>query len=229
MTILSLKNVVYTNKRSDITILNDVTIDFLPGKVYGILGKSGAGKSTLLALLAGLDLADSGNIYFNSKNLVDVDRDSYRREELGIIFQRFNLLTNSSVLNTLQMSLGRVEKSKKNKQFFYDSLKKIGLGEKVAHQKVKKLSTSNRQRIYLVNALINDPKIILIDEPAEALSELSLEMVMSFLRIYAKSENKCIILSSQVKTIAENVDELWGLNGGKLSFIKDNAGKLADS
>lgn len=229
MTILSLKNVVYTNKRSDITILNDVTIDFLPGKIYGILGKSGAGKSTLLALLAGLETVTTGQIYFEDQDLTSLDRDTYRREELGTIFQRFNLLTNGSVLDALQMSLGRIDERRKNKQFFYNSLKKAGLDEKVAHQKVKKLSISNQQRIYLVNALINDPKIILIDEPAEALSELSLEMVMCFLRLYAKNENKCIIISSQVKTIADDVDELWGLNGGKLSFIKDNTEKLVGS
>lgn len=229
MTILSLKNVVYTNKRSDITILNDLTIDFLPGKIYGILGKSGAGKSTLLALLAGLETATSGKIYFEDQDLTSIDRDAYRREELGTIFQRFNLLTNGTVLDALQMSVGRTDKSRKNKRFLYNSLKKVGLDEKVAHQKVKKLSNSNQQRIYLINALINDPKIILIDEPAEALSELSLEMVMCFLRIYAKNENKCIIISSKGKTIADDVDELWGLNGGKLSFIKDNMVKLADA
>lgn len=84
------------------------------------------------------------------------------------------------------------------------------------------MSIANQQRIYLAKALINDPEIVLIDEPAVTLSELSLEMIMEYIRIYAKNENKCIIISSQSKVIAEYVDELWGLNGGKLSFIKDN-------
>ena len=74
----------------------------------------------------------------------------------------------------------------------------------------------------MAQAVIKDPKIVLIDEPIESLSELSLEMVMEYIRIYAKNENKCVIISSRSKAIAEHVDELWGLNGGKLSFIKDN-------
>lgn len=218
--ILSLKNIVYTNKKNNVTVLDDTTIDFSLGKVYGILGKSGGGKTTLLALIAGLDKLDSGTIFYKNQNVEKIDRDNYRRHEIGTVFQQYNVLSNETALANLNLSASSAVAH--GNGYFYDALKKVGIDEKVARQKLKKLSIANQQRIYLAKALINDPEIVLIDEPAVTLSELSLEMIMEYIRIYAKNENKCIIISSQSKMIAEYVDELWGLNGGKLSFIKDN-------
>ncbi|WP_249921848.1 ATP-binding cassette domain-containing protein [Candidatus Enterococcus palustris] len=202
------------------TVLNGITIDCSPGKVYGILGKAGAGKTTLLALIAGLDKVSSGEIFYKKDNLKEIDRDHYRLQEIGSIFQQYNVLANETALTTLKLCT--TNSAAKGNAYFYEALKKVGIDEKVANLKIKKLSVSNQQRVYLAKAIINDPEIVLIDEPFESLSELSLAMVMEYIRIYAKNENKCIIISSQSKSIAAYVDELWGLNGGKLSFIKDN-------
>lgn len=220
--ILSLKNIVYTHKKNNVTVLDDVTIDFSLGQVYGILGKSGAGKTTLLALLAGLDKVSSGDILFKNRNLNAINRDHYRQQEIGAIFQQYNVLSNETALTMLKLCALNSTVQEKDERYFYEALKKVGINEKLAKQKIKKLSVANQQRVYLAQAVIKDPKIILIDEPVESLSELSLEMVMEYIRIYAKNENKCVIISSRSKAIAEYVDELWGLNGGKLSFIKDN-------
>lgn len=220
--ILSLKNVVYTHKKNKVTILDDITIDFSLGKIYGILGKSGAGKTTLLTLITGMNKVNSGELFFKNCNLNKIDRDRYRRQEIGTIFKRYNVLSNETTLNMLKLYTLNSDAQKKSDDYFYEELKKIGLEEKLANQKIKKMSDSNRQRVYLAQAIINKPKIILIDDPVESLSELSLDMVMEYLRIYAENENKCIIITSRSKVIAEYVDELWGLNGGKLSFIKDN-------
>ncbi|EOH93983.1 hypothetical protein UAW_02404 [Enterococcus haemoperoxidus ATCC BAA-382] len=220
MMILSLKNIVYTYKKNNMTVLDGTTIGFSSGKVYGILGKSGAGKTTLLALLAGLDKVNSGGIFFKNQNLENIDRDNYRRHEIGTVFQQYNVLSNETALTALKLCAS--SSVTQGNDYFYDALKKVGIDEKVANQKIKKISVSNQQRVYLAKAIVNDPEIVLIDEPAESLSELSLDMVMEYIRIYAKNENKCIIISSQSKAIAGYVDELWGLNGGKLSFIKDN-------
>lgn len=218
--ILSLKNIVYTHKKNNVTVLDDLTIEFSSGKVYGILGKSEVGKTTLLALIAGLDTVNSGGIFFKNQNLENLDRDNYRRHEIGTIFQQYNVFLNETALTTLKLCTP--SSVTKGNSYFYDVLKKVGIDEKVANRKIKKISISNQQRIYLAKAIVNDPEIVLIDEPIKSLSELSLNMVMEYIRIYAKNENKCIIISSQSKAIAEYVDELWGLNGGKLSFIKDN-------
>ncbi|WP_086281792.1 MULTISPECIES: ATP-binding cassette domain-containing protein [unclassified Enterococcus] len=220
--ILSLKNIVYTHKKNNVTVLDDVTIDFSLGQVYGVLGKSGAGKTTLLALLAGLDKVSSGDILFKNHNLNAINRDHYRQQELGAIFQQYNVLSNETALTMLKLCALNSTVQGKGDPYFYEALKKVGINEKLAKQKIKKLSVANQQRVYLAQAVIKDPKIVLIDEPIESLSELSLEMVMEYIRIYAKNENKCVIISSRSKAIAEHVDELWGLNGGKLSFIKDN-------
>ncbi len=218
--ILSLKNIVYTHKKNKVTVLDDVTIDFLPGKVYGILGKRGVGKTALLALIAGIDTVDSGTILFNNQSLEKIDRDHYRQQEIGTVFQQYNLLPNETALTTLKLCT--LNSCIQGNDPLYEALKKVGIDKKLANQKIKKLSVSNQQRVYLTKAIINDPEIVLIDEPVVSLSELPLEMVMEYIRIYAKNENKCIIISSRSKAIAAYVDELWGLNGGKLSFIKDN-------
>ena len=226
--ILSLKNIVYTHKKNNVTVLDNVTIDFSRGNVYGILGKPGVGKTTLLALIAGMDTVSSGTILFKHQNLETLDRDLYRQQEIGTIFQQYNVLLNETALATLNLCTPNATMQVQRNDFFYEALKKVGIDKKLANQKIKKLSTANQQRVYLAKAMINDPKIVLIDEPMESLSELSLKMVMEYIRIYAENENKCIIITSQSKAIAEGVDELWGLNGGKLSFIKNNVanGKL---
>ncbi|MET3563907.1 ABC-type lipoprotein export system ATPase subunit [Enterococcus rotai] len=220
--ILSLKNIVYTHKKNKETVLDDVTIDFSLGKVYGILGKSGVGKTTLLALIAGMDKVSSGELLFKRCNLTKLDRDRYRRQEIGAIFQQYNVLSNETAVTMLKLCTLNSDTQRKSDGYFYEALRKVGLDEKLANQKIKKMSVSNRQRVYLAQAVINDPKIMLIDDPVESLSELSLDVVMEYIRIYAKNEDKCIIIASRSKVIAEYVDELWGLNGGKLSFIKDN-------
>ncbi|EPI11638.1 ATP-binding cassette domain-containing protein [Enterococcus faecalis] len=225
--ILSLKNIVYTHKKNNLTVLEDVTIDFSLGQVYGILGKRGAGKTTLLALLAGLDKVSSGDIFFEKHNLNTINRDHYRQQEIGAIFQQYNVLSNATALTMLKLCALNSTVQGKGDPYFYEALKKVGINEKLAKQKIKKLSVTNQQRVYLAQAAIKDPKIVLIDEPVESLSKLSLKMVMECIRIYAKNENKCVIISSRSKTIAEYVDELWGLNGGKLSFIKDNVEQKA--
>ncbi|MBM7689450.1 ABC transporter ATP-binding protein [Enterococcus ureilyticus] len=221
MTILSLKNIVYTHKKNQLTVLEDVTINFSMGKVYGILGKSGVGKTTLLALLAGISTVDSGSILFKEQNLELIDRNQYRQKEIGTIFQQYNVLSQVSALRFLKLCAISSAKQSYDDCYFYELLKKVGLDKKLANQPIQKLSVSNQQRVYLAKAVVNDPQIILLDDPTKSLSELSLAMVMSYLRIYAKNEKKCIIVSSESKEIADYVDELWGLNGRKLSFIKD--------
>lgn len=220
--ILSLKNIVYTHKKNKMTVLDDVTIDFSLGKVYGILGKSSVGKTALLALIAGIDTVNSGKILFKNQNLAQINRDTYRQQEIGTIFQQYNVISNETGLMTLKLCTLNSAISGQDNSYFYKALKQVGIDEKLADQKIKKLSISNQQRVHLAKAIINNPEIVLIDELTESLSELSIEMVMEYIRIYAKNENKCIIITSRSKAIAEYVDELWGLNGGKLSFIKDN-------
>lgn len=225
MTILSLKNIVYTQKKNKMTVLEDVTIAFSTGKVYGILGKSGEGKTTLLALLAGISTVDSGSILFKEQSLERIERDQYRRKEIGTVFQQYNVLPQVTALSFLKLCADSSAKKKYDDHYFYERLKKVGIDEKLAKKPIKKLSVSNQQRVYLAKAIVNDPQIILLDEPTKSLSELPLVMVMNYLRKYAKNENKCIIVSSESKEVADYVDELWGLNGRKLSFIKDNREK----
>ncbi|MGG5343094.1 hypothetical protein IGI58_000922 [Enterococcus sp. AZ020] len=219
MTILSLKNIVYTHKKSKVTMLKGITVDFSAGKVYGILGENNAEKTALLALLAGFGKISNGDVLFKNQNFQKIDRDRYRRKEVGTVFQQYNLLSDASALTMFKLLSWR---QGNDTEQFLKRLKEVGINEKQASRKIKKLSAADQQKVSLAKATLNDPEIILLDAPEKTLSELSLEAIMAYLCVYAKNENKCIIIGSQSQKIAAYVDELWGLNGGKLSFIKDN-------
>jgi putative ABC transport system ATP-binding protein len=218
VTILSLKHIVYTHEKNKVTVLDDITADFEAGKVYVILGKS-TEKSTLLALLAGIDTVSKGTIMYKNQNFQKIDRDRYRRTEVGTIFQQYNLIPEASALMMFKLLSW---KQGNDTERFLSCLKKVGVDEKQANKKIKNLSFTNQQRVCLAKAVLNNPEIIILDAPEITLNHLSLEAVMTYLRMYAKNENKCVIIGSQSNEVAACADELWGLNGGKLSFIKDN-------
>lgn len=220
MAILSLKNVTYRYQKTQNRILDEVSADFYSGKIYGIMGKEAVGKTTMLSLLKGLDDGIEGTICFEGHNLNAIDKNSYRAQKIGSICQKNQLIEDLSTVDNLAFCLNAA-KQKKSKEFIYTQLKKSGIDKKTAHRKVRTLSLNELQKVYLVKALINEPAILLIDEPIQTLSTLPLDSVMQKLSEYVKNENNCLIISSQSNEIACYVDELWGLNGGKLSFIKE--------
>lgn len=225
MSILSLKNSTYRYEKTQNKVLNEVSADFYLGKVYGILGKKAAGKTTLFSLIKGLDDVREGIICFDGYDLKTIDKNDYRAQKIGSICQKNQLLEDLSAVENLAFCLNAA-KQKKSQEFIYAQLKTMGIDKKTAHQKVRKLSLNELQKVYLVKVLINEPAILLIEEPKQTLSTLSLDSVMQKLSEYVKNENKCLIISSQSNEIARYVDELWGLNGGKLSFIKEKEANI---
>ncbi len=105
MAILSVKNVSYSYEGTKKLVFENVNVDFEKGKIYSIIGKSGAGKTSLLSLIAGLDNCKEGNILYNDKSLNSIDKDNYRAKDIGVIFQGYNLLTNTSALENILLSM----------------------------------------------------------------------------------------------------------------------------
>jgi len=220
MSILTLQNVSYKYEGSERTILKDVCMSFEPGKVYTIVGRSGAGKSTLLNLLAGLDVVTAGRITYDDVNLAETNRDRYRAQKAGIIFQGFNLLTNATALDNilLSMHISNVKGVNKKKRAL-DLLKKMGIMPEKANRKILKLSGGEQQRIGIARALAHNPELIVADEPTGNLDEDMANKVLDIFAYLAHEEGKCVIIVTHSKEVTAIADEIWRIDEGMLSEV----------
>ncbi|MFV0249985.1 MAG: ABC transporter ATP-binding protein [Bacilli bacterium] len=218
MSILKLDDVNFTYDGSKY-VLKKIDMEFKLGKVYGVFGKSGAGKSTLLSLMAGLETTTSGIIKFKDKDLSKINRDYYRSNEIGVIFQSYNLLPHLTALENvvLSMDISNVKvKDKKDKA--YKLLKKVGLDETKADRKILHLSGGEQQRVSIARAISYDSEIILADEPTGNLDKETENDILELLADLAHKENKCVIIISHSNRVKEEADEVYHLANGKLSI-----------
>lgn len=190
---------------------------FKSGKVYTIFGKSGAGKSTLLSLLAGLEKIESDNIFYKGEDISEINKDEYRSNNIGIIFQSYNLLPQLTALENVMLSMD-ISKVvvKDKKETALKLLKKVGLDEAIGNRKVLQLSGGEQQRVSIARALSYDCEIILADEPTGNLDEETEQDIMEILIKLAHEENKCVIIVSHSNKVKKAADILYHLVGGKL-------------
>lgn len=204
----------YDNEKK---VLNDLSMKFKSGKVYTIFGKSGAGKSTLLSLLAGLEKIESDNIFYKGEDISEINKDEYRSNNIGIIFQSYNLLPQLTALENVMLSMD-ISKVvvKDKKETALKLLKKVGLDEAIGNRKVLQLSGGEQQRVSIARALSYDCEIILADEPTGNLDEETEQDIMEILIKLAHEENKCVIIVSHSNKVKKAADILYHLVGGKL-------------
>jgi len=215
MSTLALKNVSYQYEGGKKVIFNDVNMSFEKGKVYTIVGKSGAGKSTLLNLLAGLDVATAGSVVYENENLAEINRNRYRAQKAGIIFQGLNLLTNATAIDNIVLSMnisGVSEPDKKAKA--YALLEKVGLSKEKATRKILKLSGGEQQRVAIARALAHDPELIVADEPTGNLDKATEDSILKIFTRLARNEGKCVIIVTHSKKVTTIANEVWGLDKG---------------
>lgn len=198
-------------------VLKDINMEFTSGVLYGIFGKSGAGKSTLLSLLAGLETTTYGNIYYKDQPLNKMNLDKYRCNEIGIIFQAYNLLPQLSAIENviLSMDISNLkvnDREKKSKAL----LKKVGLSDELINRRVLQLSGGEQQMVAIARALSYDSDIILADEPTGNLDPDMEEEIISLLYDIAHKDNKCVIIISHSKEVKEKSDIVYHLIDGKL-------------
>lgn len=221
MNVLQLDKVSYQYAGTTKKVLNEISMKFEPGRLYVVMGKSGAGKSTLLSLVSGLDLCTEGTMLFEGQDMKMLDRDNYRAKSIGVIFQGYNLLTNATALENIVLSMnisGNREKDKK--EFALALLDRVGIDRETANRKVLKLSGGEQQRVGIARAISHKPDIIIADEPTGNLDGDTEENIMGILRSLAHDEGKCVIVVTHSKAVSKYADELWGLNAGKLVFLK---------
>lgn len=198
---LRLKNV--NKKYGSSEVLRNINLSFRSNEFVMILGKSGSGKSTLLNLIAGLDNNYDGNLIIdgiNTKSFKERDWDYYRNNKIGIIFQNYNLINNLDVYDNLElpMIINGINKDKRKNRINY-LLNKISLS-KYKNKYINILSGGEAQRIAILRALVNDPKILLCDEPTGALDTKTSKIVMNLLKEVSK--DKLIIMVTHNEELA---------------------------
>lgn len=203
---LQLNNIVKTYVTGELRqeALKNISISFRENEFVSILGQSGSGKTTLLNIIGGLDRYDSGDLIINgvsTKKYKDSDWDYYRNSSIGFVFQSYNLIPHQTVLANVEMALTLAGISKKErKQRAIDVLNRVGLSEHI-HKRPNQMSGGQMQRVAIARALINNPDILLADEPTGALdSETSLQ-IMELLKEIAK--DKLVIMVTHNPELAK--------------------------
>ena len=203
---LVLKNIVKDYVTGDTTVraLKGIDINFRESEFVAILGPSGCGKTTMLNIIGGLDRYTSGDLFINGKSTKlfnDSDWDTYRNHSIGFVFQSYNLIQHQTVLSNVELALtlSGVSKRERRKRAI-EALKKVGLEEQI-YKKPNQMSGGQMQRVAIARALINDPDILLADEPTGALDSETSVQIMELLKEIAKE--KLIIMVTHNPDLAD--------------------------
>lgn len=218
--IIKLENVCksYYKKKSDkIVIFDEASYEFFTNKLYLIKGMSGSGKTTLINILGTILSPDSGCLIIENTNVMTLneeERTNIRRDKIGFVFQYCNLHPFMKAYENVMVPLllNKNEKNKKEKAI--DSLKKVGLGKRVEHYP-KELSGGEQQRVSIARALINNPQIILADEPTGSLDAVNEEKIMMLLRKIA-DDGKCVIIVSHSSNVEKYADYILYIKNKKI-------------
>ena len=193
--------------------LKDVSFDFELGKIYAIKGRSGSGKTTLLSLISGLERATDGEIIFDGKNLKDMNLDKYRSQEIGIVFQSYNLLPYMTASENIILSMDiNGDKSKNKEEKAIKLMEKVGLKESYASRKVLRLSGGEQQRVAIARSLSYNPKMIIADEPTGNLDKQTEKEIIEIFKKLAHEENKCVIIVTHSDNVSKSVDKVYDLD-----------------
>ncbi len=208
-------------KNKTIKVLNDISFNFETGKTYSITGPSGSGKSTLLNLLSLIDNPTSGTIEINSNKIKlnnKVENDLIRAKKIGIIYQDKNLLSDFTALENVYLPNLLVSKEKqKSVDLAKKLIKNVGMSSRINHFP-NELSGGENQRIAIARALINDPDIILADEPTGNLDSDNAKLIFKIL-FNLKNKNRIIIFATHNRYFANMADCKIMMNDGNIQII----------
>lgn len=203
---LQLKNIVktYVTGDTEVQALKGVSVTFRNSEFVSVLGQSGCGKTTMLNIIGGLDQYTSGDLVINGKStkkFKDRDWDTYRNHSIGFVFQSYNLIPHQTVLANVELALtlSGVSKVERRKRAI-EVLEKVGLGDQL-HKRPTQMSGGQMQRVAIARALINDPDILLADEPTGALDSATSVQIMELLKEISK--DRLIIMVTHNPELAE--------------------------
>lgn len=216
MSILSVRNVSYSypdgNKMRG--ILSRVSYNFEKGKFYSILGVSGSGKTTFLSLISGLDSPMDGGIFYEGKNIEEIGLEKYRKNDIGIVFQNYNLIPYLNGYQNVLVAMGISDNTDKStmKQDAFKYLESVGIDKQTALRKVNQLSGGEQQRVAIARALSTDISILMADEPTGNLDKETAQTIIEIFKRLAHEEDKCIIVVTHSDMIANQSDIILKLN-----------------
>lgn len=206
-------------KESEIEILHGINLNIYEGEFVAIVGESGSGKSTLMNIIGVLDKQTIGEYYLDGINIKEASEEEMnviRNKKIGFVFQNFNLIGRTSALKNVELpmlyaAVPAKERSKRAREL----LKKVGM-EQRAHHLPNELSGGQKQRVAIARSLVNDPAIILADEPTGALDSKTSIMVMDIFNDLNRKQGKTIILITHSKEIAEQCPRVVTIKDGKI-------------
>ena len=186
---------------------------------YAITGRSGTGKTTLLSLMSGLDTPSSGRIMYEDNDISKIDEDEYRSKKVGVVFQSFNLLPHLTALENVELSMDISGLKLDNKRkVAINLLDQVGLDLQKANRRILKLSGGEQQRVAIARAISYNPEVVLADEPTGNLDHKTEKQIIDVLLNLAHEKNKCVIVVTHSKDVAESADIVYDLAKDK----KDN-------
>lgn len=205
-----------------LTVLDDTSISIEKGSISTVIGVSGSGKSTLLHTLGGLDKPNSGTVLWENQSIYDMDSESlaqFRNKKLGFVFQFHHLLPEFTALENIMMpALIQGVSPDKAKQRAHYLLEEFGIPSRAEHRPTQ-LSGGEQQRVAMARALMNNPDLILADEPTGNLDEANTDIILDYLFNLREIEDVSILLITHEKGIAKRSDTIYQLSKGKLETL----------
>ena len=208
-------------ENSNKVIANDaISFDINEGEFVVILGPSGAGKSTLLNIMGGMDNASKGSINVFGKEIVGLSEDEltkYRREDIGFVFQFYNLIPNLTVLENVELAEQIVKQPKEA----IEILKLVGLENRL-NNFPSQISGGEQQRVAIARAIAKNPKLLLCDEPTGALDYKTGKNILNILKKYSVDEKKTVIIITHNSSIAEAADKVIEIYDARVKRVTQN-------
>lgn len=220
MKILEINNLckTYGKGETEVRALDNVSFSVNQGEFVAIVGPSGSGKSTLLHILGGVDTASSGTVNINGTDISQLDETAlaiFRRRQIGLIYQFYNLIPILTVEENMTLPL-LLDGRKPDKKQLDGLLKKLGLTERLGHLP-NQLSGGQQQRVSIGRALLNNPALLLADEPTGNLDSENSKEIISLLRQFNTEYNQTVIIITHDEKIANSADRVIAIEDGKIT------------
>ena len=209
---------IYEMGAVDVNALNGVSLKIDQGEFIAIIGASGSGKSTIMNILGCLDVPTSGQSIIDGQNVEEMSGDqlaAIRNNKIGFVFQTFNLLSRQTALSNVLLPL-MYSKEKDRKSKSEAALQRVGLGDRI-HHKPTQLSGGQQQRVAIARALVNNPDILLADEPTGNLDSTATEEIISIFRDLNKNEDITVIMVTHEQEIADQAQRIIVMKDGLIT------------